>query len=326
LFFVGYDAPSDRWIHLDIVSELAFGPFFALKTAAAGDCLRRRHQVGGIWTLHPDDSFWALLLHNLLDKQAIQAKHRDGLRSLAKSAETESALVNELNALGAPEWSAARLLACSRAGDWRTLEGLAGALVSAWTRRNRLATARTFVESRIARRMAHLCSPLLRHGFSVALVGLDTAGQPTLATRLEASLPAPVRRIAMGRGTGYLVGRFYKSIGRIVIFDRYSLDALAAQPKNLPRDARAWDSALSQVCPEPDLTLVFDSPPEPSHERRHEDVPTPGSQDRRYLAPTGPLWRSAIVDASRDPAMVRRDVVALIWRAYCRDQRGATTS
>jgi thymidylate kinase len=234
-------------------------------------------------TLAQSDKFWTLCglaakkirTDNLLDKQAIQAKHRDGLRSLAKSAETESALVNELDALGAPEWSAARLLACSRAGDWRTLEGLAGALVSAWTRQNRLATARTFVESRIARRMAHLCSPLLRHGFSVALVGLDTAGQPTLATRLEASLPAPVRRIAMGRWTGYLIGRFYKSIGRIVIFDRHSLDALAAQPQVLPRDARKWDWALSHVCPEPDLTLVFDLPPEPSHERRHEEDPPP---------------------------------------------------
>jgi hypothetical protein len=317
-FFVGYDAPNDRWIHLDVVFELAFGPFFALKTAAAGDCLRRRRRVGDVWTLHPDDGFWTLLLHNLLDKQAVQAKHRDRLRSLAENARTENPLARELDALAAPEWRAARLLDYSRAGDWQTLERLSPGLVSAWMRRRRFKAAGSSVETRLARKMAYLSSRLLLHEFNVALVGLD--GKATLAIALEASLPVPVRRMDMRvspragrlgvlrRGplmwSRYVVRRLYPSTGRILILDRYSFDALAVHSRHPTRAARAPSWLHGQSRPEPDLTLLFDSPPEPLHERARR--------------------RSAVVDASRDPAVVRRDVVALIWRAYCRDQRRST--
>jgi len=285
VFFVGYDAPSDRWVHLDIVSELAFGPSFTVKTAAAGHCLRRRERTEGAWTLHPDDGFWTLLLHNLLDKQALQAKHRDRLRSLAGSASTDNPLARELDGFAAPESRAARLLDCARAGDWQQLEVFAAGLVSTWIGRHRLKAASAFVEMRLARKMSHLFSPLLRHGFSVALIGLDTADKTTIATSLEASLPVPVRRTDLR-----VVGWIYQSAGRIVILDRFA------------------------VRPKPDLTLLFDSPPEPLHERRTEEARTRG------------LRRSAVVDASRDPNVVRRDVLALIWSAYCRDQRGSPAS
>jgi hypothetical protein len=307
VFFVGYDAPSDRWIHLDVVSELAFGPYFTVKTAAAAQCLRRRERAEGAWTLHPDDGFWTLLLHNLLDKQALQAKHRDRLQSLADGARTDNPLARELDAFAAPEARAARLLDCARAGDWQELEGLAAGLVSTWIDRHRLKVASASVEIRLARKVSYLCSPLLVHGFSVSLIGVDTRDKATSVAELEASLPVPVCRTDIR-----VIGWLYQNAGRIVILDRF--DALGNHPSHQPRTRRALRWLLDHACPKPDLTLLFNPPHKPLHERGSEDARTRG------------LRRSAVVDASRDPNVVRRDVLALIWSAYCRDQRGSPAS
>lgn len=161
MFFTGYDTATDRPIHLDIVSELAYGPYFAIKTSAAAECLRRRQHAGEVWMLHPDDGFWTLLLHNLLDKQAIQQKHRDRLRRLAESAEIENPLARALDELDEPRWHAQQLLDLSRAGEWEALEGLAAGLVATLMRRHPLHSAVAFLEMRLARKAARMCSPLL---------------------------------------------------------------------------------------------------------------------------------------------------------------------
>jgi len=322
-FFSGYDALSDRWVHLDVVSELAFGPFFALRTAAAADCLRRRERAEGVWVLHPDDGFWTLLLHNLLDKQAIQAKHRDRLGRLAESARTENPLARELDALGAPQWRAARLLDRSRAGDWETLEALAAELVSAWARRRRFESAIAFVEMRLARRMAQLSSPLLLHGFGVAL---DTSETGVVAAALDSSFPVPARRIDMdlsGAWSRALAARLYYTMGRIVILDRYGFGALPTQPTGVPRLARARRWVLAHVCPQPRLTVLFDSAKAELDERNSEDGPRP---DRRNHGRKRARRETVVVDASRDSTVVHRELVAMIWCAYCRDRRGSATS
>jgi hypothetical protein len=329
-FFIGYDAPSDRWIHLDVVSDLAFGPAFALKTAAAADCLRRRQRTEGVWVLNPDDGFWTLLLHNLLDKQAIQVKHRDRLRSLARSARTENPIAGELDALAAPQWRAARLLDRARAGDWETLEALAGDLVSAWMRRRRLDSAIALVEMRVSRRMAQLCSPLLLHGFGVALVSPDSTEKGPVAAGLESSFPVPARRMDMdlsGAWSRAVMARLYHTMGRIIILDRYGFGTpLTIQSKGGLRLARARDWLLARVCPQPRLTLLFDSGRDPVHERKSEARPRTGRRNRRDQGHERAQRETAVVDASGDSTVVHRQLLALIWCAYCRDRRGSATS
>src|SRR3954453_13899731 len=62
LFFLSYHRATDRWIELDVVTELAFGRHFALQTRAELSCLAQRRRVGPYYALAPDDAFWTLLL------------------------------------------------------------------------------------------------------------------------------------------------------------------------------------------------------------------------------------------------------------------------
>jgi len=82
--FLGYHAPSDRWIELDVEPELDYGPHASflvnwmlpsLRTDLARGCLARRRRLGGVWVLDPDDAFWALLLHCIVDKASVAPRH-----------------------------------------------------------------------------------------------------------------------------------------------------------------------------------------------------------------------------------------------------------
>src|ERR671932_615140 len=47
----------------DVVTELSYGPGYAIETRAAAGCLARRERVGELRLLAADDAFWTLLLH-----------------------------------------------------------------------------------------------------------------------------------------------------------------------------------------------------------------------------------------------------------------------
>ncbi len=112
-FFVAYDEASARRVKLDVVTQLAYGRYQELRTAAAAGCLARRRYAGGLALLSPDDAFWALLLHCMLDREAFSAAHRG------------PELGNIADAAFAEGGGAATVLELVRAEDWTALTTIA---------------------------------------------------------------------------------------------------------------------------------------------------------------------------------------------------------
>jgi hypothetical protein len=124
-FFVAYDEASARRVKLDVVTQLAYGRYQELRTAAAAGCLARRRYVGGLALLSPDDGFWALLLHCMLDREAFSAAHRERLLELAGEADSDTELGNIADAVFAEGSGAATVLELVRREDWTALTTIA---------------------------------------------------------------------------------------------------------------------------------------------------------------------------------------------------------
>src|SRR5262245_3788236 len=54
-FFLGLDPATEAFVELDVATELAFGPHFAVRTGAEDACLDRRRRAGTAWVLRPED-------------------------------------------------------------------------------------------------------------------------------------------------------------------------------------------------------------------------------------------------------------------------------
>ncbi len=139
-FFLGYHPGTDHWIWLHLVFELAFGPYYRLKTGAEEGCLARREQNGTLAELAPDDAFWVLLLHCLLDKRKIVSRHRAGLRDLVTQARADSPLATFTGGICPPGWSPASMIATVERQEWARLERLAPSLVRTALRQAPIAT------------------------------------------------------------------------------------------------------------------------------------------------------------------------------------------
>jgi hypothetical protein len=124
-FFVAYDEASARQVKLDVVTQLAYGRYQELRTGAAAGCLARRRYVGALALLSPDDAFWALLLHCILDREAFSAAHRVRLLELAGEADCNSELGKIANVAFAERSGALTVLELVRAEDWTALTTIA---------------------------------------------------------------------------------------------------------------------------------------------------------------------------------------------------------
>jgi len=152
--FVGYHRPTRRSVELDTEWELNYGPQHhfvlnwlapSLRTGAAPAVLARRRpspEVPGTWVLHPDDGFWALLLHLIIDKATVPEHHADRLVELSEHATASGPLARAVTAACPGGWDAERIIRRARAGDWPALVDLGRVL----TRR---ATARRPVVHRV---------------------------------------------------------------------------------------------------------------------------------------------------------------------------------
>jgi hypothetical protein len=346
-FFAGYDAAADRWVKLDLVSELDFGRYQELATDLAEDWLGRRDSGARPPRLDPDDAFWAFLLHALLDRRRLRPGDGPRLHALAETARVDSPAAAAIGTLLPPGWTAARVIDAARATETAGLDRLRDELRRAWLRRVPLAVGGRWLGHRAARRFGPALAGLVSPGPSVALLAPDGAGKTTLADALETSFPIPVRRVYLGlygRGAGggprgprgrlglpgrlawlwrrWLGARWQQARGCLVVFDRHVLD-LALTAPGASRRARSRRRLLVRSCPTPDLVLVLDVPGEELYRRKGEHDPARLERERQgYLELARRLPRARVIDAAAEPELVRRRAVAAIWSACAERQSG----
>ncbi len=344
VFFVAYDASHDLWIKLDVVTELAFGPGFSLATGAEAECLARRRHGDGVSVLADDDAFWALLLHRLLDKGGTVTGH-DAVRlsELAQDASDVGSLGRLVESVCPPGWSAERIIGDARRGDWASLAELAPRLASAWRLRQRAEARRRLIANGFGRWSGKWLRLGRRRGLRVALIGPDGVGKSTLVAGFERSFYFPVRSLYMGLypysprhtagrapGVGlaarlarqwgrWLKASYHMRRGRLVLFDRYSYEALVPSRHRRRTRSRMRRWLLAHSCPPPDLVVLLDAPSELLYARKGEhSVAMLEEQRKAYRALLPRLPRASVVDASRAAEQVRPDVTAVIWQEYVR--------
>jgi thymidylate kinase len=184
-----------------------------------------------------------------------------------------------------------------------------------------------------------------RSGLAVALLGPDGCGKSTLSARVAQEYYFPVRSVYMGlwqrterAGNGaalpglslagrllrvwrqYIAGQYHRWRGRLVIFDRYTYDALLPSGGKRTALARLYAWTLGHACPSPDLILLLDAPGEVMYARKHESSPEQLEAQRQgFLTLQGRVPQLQVIDATCPQDAVRAEVVDRIWsRALAR--------
>jgi thymidylate kinase len=180
-------------------------------------------------------------------------------------------------------------------------------------------------------------APRRSRGASVALLGPDGVGKSTLAARLAAAHPAPVETIYMGMWQGAdrpgrtrldtvlailvrplrvwaRVARAAAHVarGHLVLFDRYTYDALLPVTGSLRWLKRPYFWLLAHLAPRPDLVLVLDLPGEVAFARKGEFSPAGLEAVRQGFLALAPRIGAEVVDASARPEQVCADVLSRI--------------
>jgi thymidylate kinase len=174
----------------------------------------------------------------------------------------------------------------------------------------------------------------------VAVLAPDGAGKTTLIGALSSAFFLPVRSIYMGLygandrvrtalpGFGLALSmsrqwvRYARALyhgvrGRVVLFDRYTYDALVGtrQHERAHQRLRRW--LLAHACPAPDLVVILDAPGAVLAARKPEHTAALLEQHRQRLLSLRPRFgRCAVVDATAGPAEVRRAVTGIIWKSF----------
>ncbi len=183
-------------------------------------------------------------------------------------------------------------------------------------------------------------APRQARGLSVALLGPDGAGKSTLAAGIQQSFQVPARVLYMGLGgdsqvspawllrlgragrlltlwVRYLNARYDQARGRLVIFDRYTYDALLTPSEGLTRLSRLSRWVRAHACPPPDLAVLLDVPGDVMYQRKGEHSPAHLEAERqRFLALRERIPQMVVVDGTRAAETVRADVIEQIKRRY----------
>jgi thymidylate kinase len=337
LLYFALDEDAGRFVVLDVADRVVFGARDQYPTSVAAGVLDRRVPDGDAFRPAPDDEFWLLLLHCLLDKGTVPDHYRDRLEAGARSASTDSALPKFLAAI---QVDVDALRSAAARGDWSALLAQAAPLAAAWTHsvpRMERAAQRWRRLRRVLGRPALLPR---RRGITVALLGPNGAGKSTLAHGIGESFPLPVAQIYMGlwktgaseptalrqladaaarpfRAWGRLARAMgHQAQGHLVVFDRYVDDARRPAAPPLRAVKRIYFWLLSRAVPRPDVSLLLDLPAAVAHGRKAENSLAETEVERtEYLALRAQLPLH-VLDASRPAAEVRGQALAVVWRAY----------
>jgi len=336
--YVGLDQGVLSWVEFDLVTAFDFGHYFEVRTDAAEQCLARRQWRHGVWELAPEDEFWALLLHVMLDKIAFGDRHLPRLAELQHLASPDSPLFRAM-----PEAISTTLLGHAWAEDLSALMSLRPALLAAWWRAHPVSTIRTAAASAALRVLERPLRARRRPSMSVALLGPDGAGKSTLAQGITSAFYFPVRRIYFGLwksgptgcGTAQQALRvvtrpftvlrrsarslWHRVLGRLVVFDRYVYDAMLPPRGSFVWLKRPYFRLLIWLCPAPDLVLLLDAPGRVMHARSNDNDAERLEADRRQYQLLGARIPSLQhLDADRPAEVVLRDAVGRIWQHYVR--------
>jgi thymidylate kinase len=342
-FFSGY--AQGRRILIDAVAELSFGPQGSplvnwlrprFETHAARACLSARVRDGLAWVLAPEDEFWVLLLGCVVDKGEIVSRHARRLLELLPYARTDRPIARVVEESCPPGWTSRLMVEAVRGQRWGDLVDMGSHLARRSTGRRPVASrARWFVTG-----MRRLAGNLRKRGrsglgLSVAVLGPDGAGKSTLCSRIEEMAPMSCRVVYMGlwqrhpRGWwdqaaqvlvrplriwfAYVAGVAWRLRGRVVVFDRYSYDALLPPAPPFVGAKRIYFSALAALCPDARLALLLDAPLCTLRSRRPHDDPEALERLRSgYLSVASRVAHLEIVDAARDADAVLDDALSRI--------------
>jgi len=334
-FYFCYSPEKDAWIKLDVVSELAFGPYQQWHTSWAARCLRRRIRHGSYWLPDAADQAWLLLLHLFMDKGDVAQERQELARSAARVAADGGRIAESvrrrvgaglatdmLNLVLAERFADAPAIAARMRASW---SGCAYARL--------IATANRTLRRSGARIQGH--TPLL------GVMAPDGAGKTTLLNGLHADVPLPTKYVYMGLWgagpwdkvlnrvpggrtakkvyrlvRGGVLARFYRRMGKVVLMDRVAYDALLAGPGGGPLASLSNALAMA-VIPAPDVLLVLDVPGAVMFARKGEHSPELLESWRNdYLMLAGRLRGSRVVDAAQPAEAVQRLATGIIWDSF----------
>jgi thymidylate kinase len=341
LLYFWLDADAAQFLVLDVTDRIAFGRNGDIVTPFAEGVLCRAVHDKVTIVPAPDDAFWLLLLHCLLDKGAVPPHYRVRLMAAAADARLDTEIPKAVDARGGSPAGAATLRDAVMAADWDALATLAGALLRAWRWSAPPSVQLQTGVTRLRRVAGRPKLILRRRGVSVALLGPNGAGKSTLAEGIAATFPLPVSSVYMGLWKGddddpstarqlvAAVGRPFRAwarllrakkdqaMGRLVVFDRYTYDARHPSPSADGTVKRTYMWLLSRSCPRPDLTLLLDLPGAVAFARKGENSEAEAEAERSEFLSLRDELPLHVLDATRDAVSVRAQALELIWRAYC---------
>jgi thymidylate kinase len=235
-----------------------------------------------------------------------------------------------------------------RSGEWEAITEI-GSKLAVELRRRRRVRERLALMLRRGIRLAR--KPLLmrrRRGLNLALLGPNGVGKSTAAEGLQRSFPFESRVVYMGmwkaaagaRGpvsslaeilvrplriwSRYMVAQYHQLRGRLVVFDRYTYEALLPAQPPLLALKRPYFWCLAHALPAAGAVIVLDVPGQVAYRRKQENLPDELESERRiYAQLTGRVPSLELVDAGADADTVRAEITTIVWRQLAARWQGA---
>lgn len=293
-FFVRYEAAAGGWLQIDAVTELAYGPQYAIQTDASAGCLRRRERIGTLTVLSGDDAFWTLLLHCILDRRNIPAHQKERLEILASLATPSGQLARLVADAAGPDWDPHRVLECVQTREWATLDGLRTTVIKGWVRKHPLRFGGRLLSGASRWKAEPLHTAVHLRGLRVAIVGRTRDEAAEVASSLAESFYFPVSVGAWDEGIAAAVTTAWRQArGRLVV--------LAASSREVDRRGKRRAAVVHRAARAliaPDVVVAL-------------DPVTPATLGLGGFSPFETVKASP---AAPD------EVRAIVWRAYCKSR------